>query len=148
MRIGRPEAEHGDGRAVGKRRPQRVECLRPDQRRIAIDDENIVRRSFDRGFGREHRMRRAAPLLLHEDRGIRQNALGFGGDGVLSGTDDDGAAVTPASATAASTCASSDCPAIACSTFGRGRAHAGALAGREHDRKAVRAFIATSAALS
>ena len=64
-------------------------------------------------------MRGSAPLPLHEGCGIGDDALGFRGDIVLSGTDDHGGRGDAGAPTASSTCASSDFPAIACSTLGR-----------------------------
>ena len=41
-RVGRPEAEHRDRRALGERAAQSRQRLRPDQRRVAEDDQDVV----------------------------------------------------------------------------------------------------------
>ena len=119
-RVGRAEAEHRDRRACGQCRAHSRQRLRPDQRRVAENDENIVGAARDRALGGQHRMRGAAPLApaRRSPRPARPAALRprpHRAPGPITTA----VMVPPASRTASSTCASSDRPAIACSTFGR-----------------------------
>ncbi len=76
-RVVRPEAEHGDRRALGERRAHPHQRLRPDQRRVAEDDEDVVRRTCERGLRGQHRMRGSQPLGLDEDLRSREHAPGL-----------------------------------------------------------------------
>ena len=119
-RIVRPKAEHHDGCAFGQRRRACAQRLRPDQRRVAEDDQDIVGAARDRRFRRQHRMRGAAPLVLHEDLRFGRIAPRLRRHrSRVRARPRPPHAVPPASRTASSTCASSDRPATACSTFGR-----------------------------
>ena len=49
-RVGGPKSEHRDGRAVGERGAQLRQRLRPDQRRVAEDHQNVVGAALDRSL--------------------------------------------------------------------------------------------------
>ena len=89
-RIDWPEAKYGNGSSRGQRRAQPLNCRRLDQRRVAINNQNIIGMPFDRRFGRQDRMRCSAALLLHKACGVRQDALRFRLDCLLPGTNDHG----------------------------------------------------------
>ncbi len=89
-RIGRPESQHCHGGVCRQRRPQPRERRRANERRIAVNDQNIVRLPFDRGFCRQRRMCRSPPLVLHETLGAGQNAPRLRCDSLLPRPDDDG----------------------------------------------------------
>ena len=81
-------------------------------------------------------MRGAAPLALHEGRGIRQDALGFGGDVVLPGTDDDGGRGDAGFGDRVEHVGKQRSSGDRVQHLGPRRTHARALAGRQHDRQA------------
>ena len=68
-RIGGPESQHRHGGVRSQSRPQPLKRRRANEGRIAVNDQNIVRLPFDRGFCRQHRMCRSPPLALHETLG-------------------------------------------------------------------------------
>jgi hypothetical protein len=89
------EAEHHDGRPVGKRRPQPLERRRLDERRIGEGDHHVVGAALERRARRQHRVRRAEALALDEDLGIGDEASRLGADVVAARTDDHGLARRP-----------------------------------------------------
>ena len=97
-------------------------------------------------------MRRSAPLALYEGCSARQDAARFGGNLVLSGTDDDGGRRDAGFGDRIEHVGKERPTGNRVQHFGPRRIHARALAGRQHDarqvRERVRASIATSAAFS
>ena len=83
------EAEHHDGRPVGERRPQPLERRRLDERRVGEGDHHVVGAALERGARRQHRVRRAEALALHEDLGIGDEAPRLGADVVVASRTDD-----------------------------------------------------------
>ena len=65
-----------------------LERCRPNKRRIAIDDKDIVWTPFDRRFGCQYRVRGSEALMLHKACGVRQDAPRFRLDRLLSRTND------------------------------------------------------------
>jgi hypothetical protein len=136
-RIGGAEAKYRDLGIIGQWRAQPRQRVGPDQRRVAVNDENVVGAAFDRGFCREHRMRGSAPLLLHENHGIRHDEFCRRGNFVLSGTDDDGRRGHARLGNRGEDMSKQRSAGDGVQHLGPCRAHAGALARREHDRKAA-----------
>ncbi len=135
-RIRRRESGNRDRGAVGQRRAQLLQGLGAHQRRVGEHHQDIVEAARDGVARRQHRMRGAEPLHLACDLRVRESAAT-----PLSRPHRDSGPITtaqacaPASRTARSTWLSSVCPPISCITFGKRRAHAGALTRRQHHRK-------------
>ena len=81
-------------------------------------------------------MRGSPPLALDERRGIRQHALRFGGNLVLTGTDDDGGRRDARFGDDFEHVAKKRFSGHRVQHFGLGRSHARAFAGRQNDRQA------------
>ena len=137
-RIRGREAEHRDGRAFA---PARRAACSASRRRTSGVSANITRiSSAPRSIAacaRQHRMRGAEPLALLENLRVRRQRARL----VARPRRDRARPPArcreqPASCAAASTCASSGAPADLVQHLRPRRAHARALAGREHDRKA------------
>ena len=87
--IVRAKTKHRDTRMMIDRAAQAFQRLRADQRRIAVDHQNIVRALFDRGARAQYRMGGAAPLGLNEGLRLGQHPLRFVGDCIRVGADHD-----------------------------------------------------------
>ena len=85
--VGRAKCQHRDCGACSERRPQSFERRLPDQRRIAVDNNDVIGPFFESGLGREHRMSRAAPLVLNKNLRAGQHPPGLGGNGVMVRSD-------------------------------------------------------------
>ncbi len=133
----RAKAEHHDGRALARASAHPQQGLRPDQRRVAENHENVVGVRGDRGPCRQHRMGGPAALRLHEDLGARQHPLGFGRDRIAApGPTTTAVALPPASRHGVEHMRQQRSAGDRVQHLRPRRTHAGALAGREHDGKA------------
>jgi hypothetical protein len=135
-RVFRPEAEHGDGGALGERLahpPQRV-CS--DQWRVTEDDQDIVGAARERLLRRQHRVGGAAPLLLDEDLRARCAPLRLRAHGVRIGADDDRDRRSAGVTHRREHMREQRLLRNLVQHLRPCRAHAGTLAGGEHDRKA------------
>ena len=135
-RIGRAEAEHGKRCAFGERGAQALERLRPDERGVAVEDQNLIRPLGDGGFRREHSLRRAAPLGLHENGGIRAYPVCLRGHGVLARSNDNGGRGNAGFGGSIQHMSKQRFAGERMQHLRPRRTHARALAGRKHDRKA------------
>ncbi len=134
-RIGGAKAGNRKRRARGKRRAQPRQRCRANERRVAIDDQDIVRPAFDGRLRGEHRMRGATAFALNECSGIRQDAPRFAGDVVLPGTDDDGGCGDAGLGDRIEDMGEQRLSGQRMQHFGPRRSHARALAGRQYDRQ-------------
>ena len=135
-RIGGTEAEHGEPCAVGERRAHPREGAGGDQRRVAKDDQQIVRTSRNRRTRGQRRMRRSETLALNENIRARPQAFRLLLDGTMIGSDDHGNV-----GVCIVRCRSQDMrkQRFACNGmqhFGQGRTHPRAFARREHNCQA------------
>ena len=87
--IVRPKTQHNNGRAGRQWRAQFVQGFGANERRIAIDNENVVGLALERRPRRQHRMRGSAAFVLHKALRARQHAFCLGGDGILVCSDHD-----------------------------------------------------------
>ena len=134
-RVGGPESKHGNGRAGGQWRAQALERRRPNERRVAVDDQNIVATPFDRRFSRQYRVCRSTPLSLHKAFGARQNAPCFGLDRLLPRADDDSCRGDASFGDCIQHMRKQRTAGDGMQDLGPRRAHPRALASREHDCK-------------
>ena len=89
-RIGSLEAQHGDTGAVVEAGTQVVERLRRQQRRVGVEHQYVAGMGRQHLACREHRVGRAALLLLYDDFGVRRDGKGLGPHCFHAGSDDDG----------------------------------------------------------
>ena len=68
--IGGAKAEHRQACAFFQRRAQALECHSRDQRRIAEHNQQVIGAARNRLARRQHRMRGAETLALHERRSV------------------------------------------------------------------------------
>ena len=80
-------------------------------------------------------MGRSALLVLHKGSGMGQHAPRCGSDGLLPGTNDDCGVGDAGFGDGGKHMGDQRAPGDGMQDLGNGRAHAGALAGREHDRQ-------------
>ena len=110
--------------------------LRPDHGGIAENDENIVGAARDRALGGEHRVGGAVALRLHEDVRARHDPMRFGRDRIATGGDHDGRHGTASLTDGVEHMCQQRPAGDSVQHLRARRAHAGALAGGEHDGKA------------
>ena len=135
-RVGSAESEHGERRARGQRRAQARQRRRPHERRVAVDDEDVIGlKARDGRLGRQRRVRRSALLVLHKGSARAAARAALGGDGLLPGTNDDCGVGDAGFGDGGKHMGDQRAPGDGMQDLGNGRAHAGALAGREHDRQ-------------
>ncbi len=147
-RIGRSETQNGNRCPFGQRAAQRRQDRRPHQRRIGEHHQDVVRLAGDGFARRQNGMGGAEPFRLHEDLRLRGDAARFRGDFVLTGPhhhrDLFGAGLPRRAQHMRQQAAVTD---LMHGFRARG-AHADALAGRQHNRKAGSAAHRVGARLS
>ncbi len=141
-RIRRTESQHRHRRTAGKRRAQLRERFRPHQRRVGEHHQNIVgqpsiRFARNRLARRQHRVRRAAPFLLHEYFGFGRKCMRLLRHIIVVGPDHDGDFAAAGLHRRGQHMREQRASADRVQRLRQGGAHAGALAGGQHDRKAA-----------
>ncbi len=136
-RIPRPKAEHDDRGTLGECVAHPDQRLRPNQRRVAEDDENVVGARAIATFAASTACAVPRRSRLHEDVGGRQDAPGFGGNGIGAGSDHDRGHRAAGLAHGIEHMGEQRPAGDRVQHLGSSRAHAGALAGREHDGEAA-----------
>ncbi len=136
-RIGGPEPQHGDAGAVRQRLAQFGQRLRLDQRRVAEDDQHLVGALFQRRPRGQHRMRGAEPFALHENLRARHLRAGFGRHIVAVRPDHHRRGGAAGRLQRRQHVGEKGAPGDRVQHLRARRPHAGALAGRKHDGKAI-----------
>ena len=119
-RVGGLEAEHDDGGAAGAGVEHGLERLGADQRRVAVEDDDVALEAVERRGGLQHGVAGAELLGLDDDAEVVVDGAAGGGDrlGAVAG-DERRCARARALRAAARAWARSGTPASGCSTLGR-----------------------------
>ncbi len=135
-RIGRPEAEHRDGGAVRDGVPQLGKRCGGHKGRIAEDDQDLIGPAPQCLAGAQRRMRGPATLGLDEHVSVRHDPLHLSGRVLLARADHHGSGGRAGGCDRRQHVGQQRAAADRVHDLRVPRAHAGALAGREHDRQA------------
>ena len=135
-RIRRAKTERGNRSTFRERRTEPRKRLGRDQRRIAEGDQDVVHAARNRLTRRQHRVRSAKPLGLHEDERVGADPLRLVRDRLVIGADHDRKRSAGSARCGTEHMGKQRLGSYGMQNFRQAGAHARAFAGGEHDREA------------